>query len=213
MNDGSPASEQSAVLPHKVTRREKRGQETRSRIFHAALQLFADGGFSVTTIEAITSAADVGKGTFFNYFESKESLLLEFREMQMAKVRAFVTENLESDAPLATLLHGLAVSLTAEEGKRPGLAQSLLTAVFANQTVQQRMAEGMDRSVLTLAKLIERRQQSNEIRDDLDPLSCARVFQRMVFGTMVIWSLAPTAPLEENLKITVEVFVHGIQSR
>ena len=213
MNDGNPESEQSAVLPQKVTRREKRGQETRSRIFHAALQLFADQGFSMTTIEAITAAADVGKGTFFNYFESKEGLLLEFREMQMAKVRAFVTENLESDAPLATLLHGLAVSLTAEEGKRPGLSQSLLTAVFANQTVQQRMAEAVGRNVQMLAKLIERRQRNNEIRDDLDPLSIAQVFQRMVFGTMVIWSLAPVAPLEENLKKTVQVFVYGIQSR
>ena len=70
-----------------IGRRERRCEETRENIFRAALQLFAERGFNATTIEAITEAADVGKGTFFNYFENKESLLLEYGELQMGKIR------------------------------------------------------------------------------------------------------------------------------
>ncbi|MGA2719724.1 MAG: helix-turn-helix domain-containing protein [Candidatus Acidiferrales bacterium] len=49
-------------------RRERRRTETRDRLFHSALKLFAERGYQETTVEAITEAADVGKGTFFNYF-------------------------------------------------------------------------------------------------------------------------------------------------
>ena len=78
-----------------IGRRERRSEETRENIFRAALQLFAERGFNATTIEAITEAADVGKGTFFNYFENKESLLLEYGELQMGKIRTFVADGNE----------------------------------------------------------------------------------------------------------------------
>src|SRR5437899_3870437 len=63
----------------KPGRRERRRTETRERIFRAAMQLFAQHGFFSTTVEDITEAADVGKGTFFNYFPSKEHVLTVLR--------------------------------------------------------------------------------------------------------------------------------------
>src|SRR5438045_84507 len=66
-------------------RRQRRSAEIRERLFRAALQLFAQKGFLETTVEDITEAADVGKGTFFNYFPSKDHILLAFGEMQLGK--------------------------------------------------------------------------------------------------------------------------------
>ena len=71
-------------------RRARRRAETRAGIVRAALQLFARQGFFATTVEQITQAADVGKGTFFNYFPSKEHVLTGFGEFQLAKIRAAV---------------------------------------------------------------------------------------------------------------------------
>lgn len=190
-------------------RRAKRSEETRERIFRAALQLFAERGFNATTVEAITAAADVGKGTFFNYFENKESVLLTYRELQMERVAAFVEANRDSEHPLAPLLLELALTLSMEQEKSPGLIQSLMTAVFGSDAVQKRMAEAMGRNVQILSTLIARRQQSGEIRDDLDALAIAQAFQRIIFGTMITWSLAPIDPLQENLKKSIEVFVSG----
>src|SRR2546422_8324892 len=59
-----------------TSRRQRRSAEIRERLFRAALNLFAKKGFAETTVEDITEAADVGKGTFFNYFPSKEHILL-----------------------------------------------------------------------------------------------------------------------------------------
>ena len=72
------------------SRRERRRDELRERIFQAAIKLFIKQGFFNTTVEQITEVADVGKGTFFNYFESKEHLVLKLTEAQEAVLRKVV---------------------------------------------------------------------------------------------------------------------------
>ncbi|WP_136523810.1 TetR/AcrR family transcriptional regulator [Geomonas ferrireducens] len=196
--------------PAQPGRRAKRSEQTREKIFRAALKLFAERGFNATTIEAITAAADVGKGTFFNYFENKESVLLNYRELQMERVAAFVAANRKSDRPLAPLLLELALTLTIEQGQSPGLIQSLLTAVFASDTVQKRMAEAIEGNVRQLALLVGHRQERGELRSDLSAFDIAQGFQRMIFGTMITWSLAPVDPLEESMKRSIELFVNGV---
>src|SRR5437660_12340146 len=79
----------SAIKPG---RRQRRSSEIRERLFRAALDLFASKGFLETTVEDITEAADVGKGTFFNYFPSKDHILIVFGEMQLAKLEASIEE-------------------------------------------------------------------------------------------------------------------------
>ena len=61
-----------------VTEREPRGarrrRETRSRLLMAALKLMAERGMEGVAINEITEAADVGFGSFYNHFESKEAI-------------------------------------------------------------------------------------------------------------------------------------------
>ena len=63
-------------MKSKLSRRERKKLETRQALLEAAWALFHDKGFHDTTIEEITDRADVAKGTFFNYFPSKEGVLL-----------------------------------------------------------------------------------------------------------------------------------------
>jgi AcrR family transcriptional regulator len=58
-----------------VTRHTRRRLETRARLLRAALELMAHKGIEATTIQEITDAADVGFGSFYNHFESKEAIL------------------------------------------------------------------------------------------------------------------------------------------
>mgnify|MGYP004705420061 CR=1 FL=1 len=67
-------------------RRERHREEIRQRLYRAALKLFAERGFLETTVEDITDAADVGKGTFFNYFPTKEHILAAFGMERVAAI-------------------------------------------------------------------------------------------------------------------------------
>jgi len=54
-------------------RKQRRREETAQRILSSAVRLFEQRGYSTTTVEQITEAADVAKGTFFNYFPAKST--------------------------------------------------------------------------------------------------------------------------------------------
>jgi len=56
--------------------RDRKKQELRHRMIQAAGRLFADQGLDDTTMEDIAAAADVSVGTVYNYFGSKNVLLL-----------------------------------------------------------------------------------------------------------------------------------------
>ncbi len=55
------------------SRLERRKQRTRAALVNAAQRLIAEGKLNVPVLE-ITQAADVGMGSFYNHFESKEQL-------------------------------------------------------------------------------------------------------------------------------------------
>lgn len=57
-------------------RREKMKDQKRTALIQAGMQLFTSQGFAKTTVEQITDQADLAKGTFYNYFTTKEDLLV-----------------------------------------------------------------------------------------------------------------------------------------
>ncbi|WP_237721840.1 TetR/AcrR family transcriptional regulator [Cutibacterium avidum] len=66
------------------TRVLRRQQATRERIVRCAMELFLEQGFEDTTVAQITEAADIGKGTFFTYFPTKQDVLSFLGEQVMA---------------------------------------------------------------------------------------------------------------------------------
>jgi len=61
-------------------------EQRRQQIMDVALQLFAENGYSITSISLIATKAKISKGLMYNYFKSKDDLLEAifnqgFREM------------------------------------------------------------------------------------------------------------------------------------
>ena len=105
----SPARSPSA--PDRHTRRRQR---TRAQLIEAAKILFAREGIDSTRINDITEAADVGFGSFYNHFDSKEAIVeavLEEAVAAQGAAVAAVTADLEDPAEIVAVAHRYFVEL------------------------------------------------------------------------------------------------------
>src|SRR6202166_3379191 len=148
-------------------RRQRRAAEIRERLFRAALDLCAQHDFADTTVEDITNAADVGKGTFFNYFPSKDHILLAFAEMQLSKLESIIDNLRNTNEPVPQFLRTLAVRMTEEPGRNPSLMRALLLANLSSTPVRDGMRINQTRGHKLLTEFVEIGQQRGELRKDL----------------------------------------------
>lgn len=194
-------------------RRQRHAAETRERLFRTALQLFAERGFNATTVEDITEAADVGKGTFFNYFPGKEHILTAFGEIQLGKLEAALADAQGKKLSTRDVLHHLTHKLAEEPGRSPALVRSMLLANLSSEPVCQGLQRNLERGRALLAELMALGQQCGEIRGDCEPLELARTFQQTFFGGLLMWSLNPALPLAARLDTTFDLLWSGLAAR
>ena len=209
----SPGHSQSAARKAgTASRRVRRSAELRERLFRAALALFGKKGFAQTKVEDITEAADVGKGTFFNYFPTKEHILMAFGEMQLGKLEAIVRDAQQSDLPMRGVLRMLVLRMTEEPIRNPAIVRALLLANLSSVHVRGAMLRIHDRNRALLGKLIRHGQERSEIRTDLPAEEIAQVWRQTIFGTLLFWSLAGDASLTERMEQSLNVLWSGIAS-
>jgi len=204
---------QSDVAPHLADRRQRRSAEIRERLFRAALDQFAKNGFAETTIEDITNAADVGKGTFFNYFPSKEHILVAFGQMQIAKLEDAVRSGRESRQPMREFLSALSARMIAEPGRSPDIMRALLQANLSSAAVRGAVRENYLRGHALLTELMELGQQRGEIRRDIPAADLGHIFRQVVLGTALIWSVFEDASLPDRIQKALNVLWTGVEPR
>src|ERR1700756_5573122 len=69
-----PTSEVRAPDAARASRLDRRKARTRQALIDAAVRLIAEGRGDRASIQEITEAADIGFGSFYNHFDSKEQL-------------------------------------------------------------------------------------------------------------------------------------------
>src|ERR1700722_6546312 len=163
---------------HPDGRRQRRSAETRERLFRSALDLFAKKGFTETTVEDITEAADVGKGTFFNYFPSKDHILLAFGEMQLGKLEAAIEMARSANEPMPEFLRALGTRMTQEPTRNPAIIRALLQAYLSTTQVREAMIDLQNRVHALHTQMIQLGQDRGEIRSDLPAADIAYVFRQ-----------------------------------
>ena len=215
MTSGSKSlsSARTAVPQAAPDRRQRRSAEIRERLFRAALQLFAQKGFLETTVEDITEAADVGKGTFFNYFPSKDHILLAFGEMQLGKLETAVKTARQTNEPMPEFLRSLGIRMTQEPTRNPAIIRALLQAYLSTTPVREAMMDLQRRVHALHTEMIQLGQDRGEIRSDLPAAEIAQVFRQTIFGTLLIWSLYGDATLHSRIETAFNLLWTGLTPR
>ena len=191
-------------------RRQRRAAETRLRLFRCALDLFARRGFFNVTVEDITEAADVGKGTFFNYFESKDHVLGVMAEIQAARVLEAAPEVEAGKRSIREVLHYLALKLSEEPGKTPQLARALISSFLTNEVVRNLIDARIEGIRKLFAAYIGQGQKRGEIDWRLDKDAVAVQFQQAVMGTILLWSLHGSPPLATRIDESFQHFWRAV---
>ena len=194
-------------------RRERRRTEVRERLFRAALRLFVEKGFAETKVEDITEAADVGKGTFFNYFPSKDHILIAFGEMQLGKLTAAVEQARQSSEPMPEFMRRLSRLMTEEPGRDAGIVRLILAGPLSKEPVRSEIRRKLESGRGLLVELMSLGQARGEIRRDRAAADLGLAMQQAAFGTLLMWSLAPDEPLLKRMDNTFALLWGGMRAQ
>ena len=146
----------------------------RHHLITSALQTLHRQGFNGTAVLDITDAAGLPKGSFYNYFESKEALALEVID-RFGKERAALAGVLsdESISPVERLRRYFAVQATAlaEQNYERGCLVGNFSAELADQSrlIRDRLSSNFAAWSRPIEGCIRDGQKAGEISRDMDP--------------------------------------------
>jgi AcrR family transcriptional regulator len=182
-------------------RRERHRRETFERLVRAAREILFNRGFDDVTVQDITEAADVGKGTFFNYFRSKEhvvSRLLEYNRNNLARLVESVRTGQRSVHDAITAM--MRAYLLPEDGDWLTYEDNIMHAL-TNDEVRVVFSEQLKANLPLWESLIGLGQEQGSIRRDLPAADLARLTTTYVSGfTVLLWihDTPPTLPLVDK---------------
>jgi AcrR family transcriptional regulator len=189
-----------------LSRRERKKQQNQQQILEAALHLFEAQGVEATTIDQIAEAADVSRGTFFNYFPTKESLLnaIAAGELRDLERRGIAASGGSAVMRICALMRALMTdSLAFLQVTRYILLDAMLHPTEATSPSAHLDA--------ILKPLVQQAQAQGEIRADLDPAAVTGAlvgvylgaFFRLIAAEAVVDQAVITA-VEATLRLLFE---------
>ena len=188
--------------------RQQKADDTRRRLFAAAVQLFTQAGYHATTVEAIAARAGVAKGTFFVHFPAKDAVILELVRRQTDAALAARTAALAT-GPLAALR-----ATTLELGNQAGLSRPLSRAVLGATLTSSELADAADAEFQKVleAMLADARAALQRRPAAADQL--ARGLMAAYLGAALHFAAnAGSAPMRELLEPLVAQLLEPFESR
>ncbi len=147
-----------------ASRWEQRKERTHRRLLEEAGRLFITKGFDAVTVEEIAGAADVAKGTFFNYFESKEKLL---GELLYNRMQSLLTSPPAPELPADERIRVLFQTLWQELAPYRHLARRMFAHAMAHPKPEY-LPPDQPTASLALSDLIREGQAQGIFRPDIN---------------------------------------------
>jgi AcrR family transcriptional regulator len=194
----------------KLSLRERKKQKNRARILEVARDLFQSQGFDATSIEQIAQEAEISRGTFFNYFATKETLLGAIADEELAWLQHRVEFDL---APIPSAVAKIRRTMRMfVDDTLPFLQVARYVFLDALQHPTGEESTSIRLGEI-LRRLVVEAQSSGEIRADLDPVEISHAITGAYMAALFSWVALPrpptptTMPMVENI---VDMLFEGI---
>lgn len=189
-----------------IGRREKKKQMVKEKIIKAAMELFLEKGFSDTTVSDIMTKADLGTGTFYNYFESKEDMINHCLRQQIQEAILSLQDLKKSPLSASTKLTEILIAtgkIFEENKPLIGLFQGLLKI---NPEIRKVPSHGSLFKNMLL-EVIKQGQEEGEfitgVPAEIVTEMIHGIFQSALFSNVEI-------SFSDNLKFKLDVLFEGI---
>lgn len=180
--------------------RERKKRETRDRIYSSAMYLFQKQGYEETSIEQITQKANVGKGTFYNYFASKEEVVMEFSTKGFKNLLTSVRER-----PYLGVRERLNAFL------QDWAAFMVENHELAWVTVRNRVSADYDLGLhYGIQAIINLGQENCEIRRSFDSAFLAESLEGMMLQHFISWYVSREGNLFDEMKLVLSIFFDSL---
>jgi AcrR family transcriptional regulator len=204
------------VTSENRSRRARKKAALRSRIMTVAIRLFSRHGIDAVTVDKIAEAADVGKGTIYNYFQTKDDIIVAFMVDVERKVQAELSRFNRSKKPLDNilaefLLHQFRVKARYREFVRVFLGHMFLhTEQFIPCMVE--MQKVVDPPLESLFRGLQER---GAIRTDVSLPELILAFKTIHLGITALWVVEgpPFQTTERVLRQQTKLFSQGLEAR
>lgn len=183
----------------------------RTRLLDVGLALFAKRGYHGTGIKEIVDTAAIPKGSFYNYFKSKEDYGLAIVQRHSAefwqKWHSSITEN--QDNPLQ-VLRGCFAAMLTEHIDCSVNTFSVVAHLAAEVCETSADCRALMTEILTewqesLAFFIARAQQAGQIRSDVDSHQLASLFWDAWQGAVLRMKMQQSAdPVKELVTLMLD---------
>jgi TetR/AcrR family transcriptional regulator, cholesterol catabolism regulator len=182
--------------------------QRRHQVFDASISLFLSNGFQETTMREIADAARMGKSTLYDYFKTKDEILISFVEDAIDDLTAQAQQIVARDLPVTERLHQLlhahlAYLMSNKEIYIRLTYEVQRLALDSQQRIQARRHAYQD----LICKLIEEAVAEGVFRP-VDSLLATRTILALL--TPVAYTSRPTGTPDEMLHMALDIFLFGV---
>ncbi len=191
-------------------RRRQQREETRQRVYEAALEVFRKDGVVASRIEDITDRAGVSRGSFYFHFPTKEQVLLERARVSERRIAA-VLMTMADDTPLEDVLAAFGREFTREWQADPRIFPE--AGMVALRYTSEAMAQGRVEPVRgALASHFRAAAERGEISSAVPADLLSDFFLVNSFGAALAWSGNPERlGLDAVLASVAYLFLNGVR--
>lgn len=178
--------------------RSRRREDTRQRLFVAAVELIAEQGFSATTVDDIAARAGVAKGTVYYNFESKTVLFEELLRHGIGLLTADFRAAVDGLPPREALAALVRAELEYIRRYR-AFAQLLLSEMWrTNREWQQTLRLLRGEAIEVIAETVRAGVASGDLPADLDVRTASSALFGVGLVVAVDWLVfQPDRPIED----------------
>jgi len=197
----------------RVSRRESKKRELREAIYESAMALFLQKGFDNVTVEDITHQTEIAKGTFFNYFPNKESILLYFMRRHLDEVKDQIPRVIKEAKTTQQKLYHLFSILAKMVVTNEPLVKWVLLESLRLRVYKKEKKEVSGKILQNVVEIIKQGQESGEIKKNMNPEKIAKIMESIFFFSAIRWlTFDRHTPLIDDIQEQVQYFFQGIEA-